>query len=906
MRVGTTGQPVLSDRIDHSDRISKEEPVGRLQNCCNSRKSTALGVKQCNSPDMAGKDTCVEKTCCSSVQAHGPSLRSLGTGRSPKSSIDDVEKGKPAAEHVVLSVEGLTCVGCENKLYRSLNFFSSICNLQTSLVLSRAEFDLDLSAQSVRDIIRAIEKSTGFACERITNKGQNLDVVVAGDGIDFIGQNLPSGVTDMSLLEKGIVRVTYNPRTVGARDLIEREFETPLSLAPPRPHPALAAGRKHVRNQAYMTLLSAFLTIPVLIMAWAPLPQHDIAYGAVSLALATTVQCVVAGPFYPSALRGLFLTHVIEMDLLIVLSTTTAYVFSVVSFAYRIDGRPLSTGEFFETSTLLVTLIMLGRLVSAIARHKAVESISIRSLQTNTALLVKSDGSDGSDEREIDARLLQYGDMFKVMPESHVPTDGIIVSGTTEVDESMVTGEAQLVEKRSGSTVIAGSLNGPGRIIVRLTQLPGENTISEIAGMVDEAKFSKPRVQALADLVAGYFVPVVVILTLITFATWIAVGKAVRKETAASAVIQAITYAISVLIVSCPCAIGLAVPMVVVIAGGVAAKRGVVFKSAETIEIARKVTHVVFDKTGTLTQGQLSVCTEEYLSQSRESVTSLALGLTSNIKHPVSSAIAAHLKSLGVESSPVENVKSVPGSGVEGTWNGTPVRAGNSRWLSVESSPQVQSTLSKGLTVFCISSGSTLLAVYGLSDTLRPDARAVISSLKRRNITISIVSGDDHGAVNSIATQLAIPSAHVRSRCTPLDKQIYIKSLTDHNPASRKETVLFCGDGTNDAPALARATIGVHMPSATDTAIAQSAADVVLIRPYLSGILVLLDLSAAAYRRIQFNFAWSFVYNVFAILLAAGAFVNARIPPRFAGLGEIVSVVPVVLVAVQLRWARAG
>jgi len=442
MRVGTTGQPVLSDRIDHSDRISKEEPVGRLQNCCNPRKSTALGVKQCNSLDMAGKDTCVEKTCCSSVQAHGPSLRSLGTGRSPKSSIDDVEKGKPAAEHVVLSVEGLTCVGCENKLYRSLNSFSSICNLQTSLVLSRAEFDLDLSAQSVRDIIRAIEKSTGFACERITNKGQNLDVVVAGDGIDFIGQNLPSGVTDMSLLEKGIVRVTYNPRTVGARDLIEREFETPLSLAPPRPHPALAAGRKHVRNQAYMTLLSAFLTIPVLIMAWAPLPQHDIAYGAVSLALATTVQCVVAGPFYPSALRGLFLTHVIEMDLLIVLSTTTAYVFSVVSFAYRIDGRPLSTGEFFETSTLLVTLIMLGRLVSAIARHKAVESISIRSLQTNTALLVKSDGSDGSDEREIDARLLQYGDMFKVMPESHVPTDGIIVSGTTEVDESMVTGEA--------------------------------------------------------------------------------------------------------------------------------------------------------------------------------------------------------------------------------------------------------------------------------------------------------------------------------------------------------------------------------------------------------------------------------------------------------------------------------
>ncbi|KAI9880396.1 MAG: hypothetical protein M1830_003435 [Pleopsidium flavum] len=905
MGAETSGEPAMSDRIPHSDRTSTEEAAGGPQTCCNSRKNSALGEKPCNSREMARKATGIKRTCCSSPQADRPRLQPLGTGWSPKSSIDDVEKGKPAPEHVVLSVEGLTCVGCENKLYRSLSSFSSIDNLQTSLVLSRAEFDLDLSAHSVSDVIRSVEKTTGFACERITNRGQHLDVIVAGDGADFIGQKFPSGVTDMTLLEKGIVRVSYNPRTVGSRDLIEKKFETPISLAPPRPHPGLAAGRNHVRTQAYMTLISAFLTMPVLILAWAPLPQHDLAYGAVSLVLATTVQCVIAGPFYPSALRGLFLTHVIEMDLLIVLSTTTAYVFSVISFAYRISGRPLSVGEFFETGTLLVTLIMLGRLVSAIARHKAIESISIRSLQTNTALLVKSGGSE---QREIDARLLQYGDVFKVMPESHVPTDGVILSGISEIDESMVTGEAQLVEKRPGSTVIAGSLNGPGTIIVRLTQLPGENTISEIAGMVDEAKFSKPRVQALADRVAGYFVPVVVFLTLITFAVWVAVGKVVRKESAASAVIQAITYAISVLIVSCPCAIGLAVPIVVVIAGGVAAKRGVVFKSSETIEVARKVRHVVFDKTGTLTQGQLSVCTEEYLSQSQESVASLALGLTSNIKHPVSAAIAAYLKSLGVEPAPVENVKSVPGSGVEGTYRGTPVRAGNSRWLAIESSPQVQSTLSKGLTVFCISSGSTLLAIYGLSDTLRPDAHAVISSLKRRNITISIVSGDDHGAVQSIATQLAIPSTHVRSRCTPLDKQTYIKSLTDHNSASRKGnvTVLFCGDGTNDAPALATATIGVHMPSTTDTAIAQSAADAVLIRPYLSGILVLLDLSAAAYRRIQFNFAWAFVYNIFAILLAAGAFVNARIPPRFAGLGEIVSVVPVVLVAVQLRWSRAG
>lgn len=678
-----------------------------------------------------------------------------------------------------------------------------------------------------------------------------------------------------------------------------------------------------------MTLLSALLTMPVLILAWAPLPKNDIAYGAISLVLATIVQCVVAGPFYPVALRSLLFTHVVEMDLLIVLSTTTAYVFSVVSFAYQVIGQPLSTGQFFETSTLLVTLIMLGRLVSAFARHKAIESVSITSLQVDIALLVEADGSS---EKQIDARLLQYGDTFKVMPESRVPTDGIIVTGTTEVDESMVTGESELVKKDSGSTVVAGSLNGSGTITVRLTQLPSENTISEISGMVDEAKFSKARIQALADCVAGYFVPVVVTLATLTFITWSLVGRLIRHQTASSAVVQAITYAISVIIVSCPCAIGLAVPMVVVIAGGVAAKHGVVFKSAETIVAARKVNHVVFDKTGTLTQGLLSVCTEEYMSQPRDSAMSLALGLTSNINHPVSSAIAAHLNSLDVQATPLAVVKSIPGNGVEGTLNGTIVRAGNCRWLSVQDSPQVQSALSKGLTVFCLTSGPTLLAVYGLSDTLRPEANTVIISLQSRNIDISIVSGDDHGPVHSIATQLGIPASNVRSRCSPRDKQEYIQALIDtplsspvSNSNPKPQTILFVGDGTNDGPALATATIGLHIPSlprntspSTTTipdkfhnthSLAQTASSATLTRPSLLPLLSLLDLSRAVHKRIVFNFVWAFAYNVFAVLLAAGVFEafgkrGVRVEPKWAALGEVVSLVPVVLVGVGLRRVR--
>ncbi|KAH7346212.1 Cu2+-exporting ATPase [Rhexocercosporidium sp. MPI-PUGE-AT-0058] len=832
--------------------------------------------------------------CCKKVKATDEVQVVQGA---PGAGDIDIEKAGLSTEHVTLGIEGMTCVGCENKLFRSLNTIAGITNLQTSLVMARAEFDLIANA-SIDDIIRELAKTTGFACQRLSTKGQTLDILVHGDARDFVNRKLPHGVEGMTAVDKNTVRVAYDAKLVGARDLVEKGFDGDISLAPARPYAELESGSKHVRETAFMTAFSTILTIPVLVLAWAPLKPREILYGSISLALATIVQFVVAGPFYPSAFKALLFTRVIEMDLLIVLSTSTAYIFSVVAFGYQVRGQPLSTGEFFETSTLLVTLIMVGRLVSAFARHKAVESISIRSLQSGTALLVDDEYPGGL---EIDARLLQYGDVFKVLPDARIATDGTVISGASEVDESHITGEVVPVEKSTGSNIIAGCLNGSGTLIVRLRRLPGENTISEIATMVDEAKFSKPKIQELADRVASYFVPVVVVLTLITFAIWVAIGKAVRNQSGGTAVVQAITYAISVLIVSCPCAIGLAVPMVVVIAGGVGARFGVVFKSAETIEIARKVSHVVFDKTGTLTMGELSVVAEEYLVEpGNVSAAALVLGLTINSKHPVSAAVAAHLMAQGFEPAVVDEVRSVTGSGMEGIWKKSHLRVkgGNSRWLAVQDNQYVSTLLSQGRTVFCVVLGQELIAIYGLHDSLRPDAKSTIDELQIRGIAVSIVSGDDDGAVQRIGSELQIDPSRVKSRCSPGDKQKYIKNLMDGN----KDTILFCGDGTNDAVALAQASIGLHMNSGTD--VAQSAADAVLVRPALDGVLVLIDLSRAAFRRIIFNFTWSFIYNTIAVLLAAGAFVNARIPPEYAGLGEIVSVLPVILIALQLRWFK--
>lgn len=851
----------------------------------------------------SGEKVCATRTgtkCCSSkIKAETcDTATAASTESERRATFTDPEGTADTKEHVVLDVQGMTCTGCETKLERALGSIPGIFNIKTSIVMLQAELDLDIHVTSVDKIIQAVETSTGFRCSPRNTKGQEIEVIVSGDVRTFVNQTYPAGVIQMRAVDKHIVCITFDAHITGARDIIAHpSLGSPLQLGPLRGIAEVDIGRKHAYNMAWLTLLSAFLTIPVLVLAWAPLPERPIAYGSASLALATIVQVVIAGPFYPSTLRSLLFTHVIEVDLLIVLSTSTAYVFSVVSFAYTLAGRPLSTGEFFETSTLLVTLIMVGRLVSAIARQKAVESVSIKSLQANKAMICSADGQV---KETIDVRLLQYGDYFKVLPDSCIPTDGVILDGITEVDESLVTGESRPITKQPGSTVTAGSINLSGSLVVRLTHLPNENTISNIVAMVDQAKFSKAKTQEIVDVVASYFVPVILVLCIVTFAIWMGIGIGVRRLSGGDATANAITYAVSVLIVSCPCAIGLAVPMVLVIAGGIIAKHGIIVKSAITFETGRLISHAVFDKTGTLTEGRLLVKLEEYPTGERDLALALALRLTMDSKHPVSVAIAQHLKKNGIPAdTTMDDIMSITGKGMEGWLGGKRVRCGNTRWLKLEQHAGVKILLAQGLTVCAVTIGNRKepVAIFGLADSLRPEAVAIFDELRGRGIKTSLLSGDDAGVVDAIASRLAIPADHVKSCCSPADKLEYLKALMVAG-----DKVLFCGDGANDAASLAQADIGVHISAGSE--IASTAADAVLIRPNLEGILVLLDMSKAAFRRIMFNFAWSFVYNLFAILLAAGAFVNARIAPQYAGLGEIVSVLPVILIALQLRMFK--
>ncbi|KAL9075656.1 MAG: hypothetical protein Q9161_001408 [Pseudevernia consocians] len=969
-------QPSSIASLESTTKLTSKATIDDQPLCCsdtsNSRaccsSSTTTKPSCCSTPgpktsgsnppdakttqcDIQGPTT---KTCCPSTPNTKNAQNSFSNSnlhaghQSLSPAAIDLEKGSPV-KHAVIQISGMTCTGCERKLQRVLSSTAGVQNVKTSLVLGRAEVDVD-AGLSIVEVASSLERQTEFKCtvfqqghqlhvlipERSSAQASRLENTVVSEKDlallhqGFAGPDYPSGVQDVQVIDnkgrewkpgtanyglrrlfafrifatkppKYSARITYDPRLVGARDLLEKGFGGPLSLAPLNSDHATATDTDHLRETLCTTLLSAFLTIPVLVMSWAPLPPHSIAYGSSSLMLATLVQFIVAGPFYPRAVKALLFSHMIEMDLLIVISTTTAYLYSVVAFVYETKGRPLSTGGFFETSTLLVTLIMCGRLASAYARRKAADSISMQALQPSKAIL-----SEDRKERLIDIREFQYGDLFKVLPDSIVPTDGIIVSGETEIDESTITGEAIPVPKIHGSQIVAGSVNGPGPILARLTRLPFDNTISNIASLVDEAKLSKPKSQEIADRVASYFVPCVLALTIVIFSIWIAVGIAVRKTSISDAIVTAITYALAALIVSCPCAIGLAVPMVMVIAGGVGAQHGVISKSPEAIENARNVSHVVFDKTGTLTQGKFVVVEEVYWEGNRNEAASIARQLVSSSKHPVSQALTTHLEPLDESSIKLENVSSAVGKGMHATLECQRVKGGSPIYVEAVQDPNVQRLLSQGLSVFCVRRGSALLAIYGLRDALRPDTTPVISTLQARGILVSIVSGDSSDAVNKLATELGIPLSHAKGQCTPEDKARYITSLSAAPPRGKSKSsttvTIFCGDGSNDAVALAQADIGIHVADGTD--VAKGAANVVLIHPSLSGILALMDLSRASMRRVYLNFAWALVYNLFAILLAAGAFVTARIPPAYAGLGELVSVLPVIAVAMQLRWMR--
>lgn len=400
--------------------FSVTKPQDTMDSCCSpssdqtSDKSARYSKARCeghskptNIQDDSNYAKCGGGTGCKELEIL-PFKQTISTNEL------DLEKGVFDVEHLMISVQGMTCTGCEKSLAKALTSMPAISNIKTSLVLGRAEFDLRTisSDATVVDTIKTLEKMTGFTCAKMTLSGHELDLIVETPSLYLDNKALPFGISEVVVLDSRTIRVIYSPEVMGARDLMAHPFFESAKLAPLAAPPLIASGQAHLRSMLFKTLVSTVLTIPVLVLSWADLPPREIAYGAASMVLATIVQLYIAGPWYLSAFKALFFSRMVEVDFLVVLSTSTAYIYSIIAYAFLASRRPLSTGSFFETSTLLVTLIMVGRLVTSLARQRAVESISIESLQPSTAILVNP--KSGTRE-EIDTRLLQYGDVFVVL-----------------------------------------------------------------------------------------------------------------------------------------------------------------------------------------------------------------------------------------------------------------------------------------------------------------------------------------------------------------------------------------------------------------------------------------------------------------------------------------------------------
>lgn len=562
-------------------------------------------------------------------------------------------------------------------------------------------------------------------------------------------------------------------------------------------------------------------------------------------------------PFIRSMLSGLGHLH-FTMDSLIILGAGSAFIYSV----YEI----FSGGEvYFDTSAMIITLILLGRYIEITAKGRASETVErLSELAPKTAGLVIRDPESGAVVREsVPVSSLKKGDLLEVKPGEKIPLDGKVVEGESEVDESLLTGESRPVLKRPGGAVIGGSMNLYGNLIFEVTKTGGDTVLAGIIRAVEDAQVRKPRIQALADRVVGIFVPAIMITALLTVVLYIAAGASIERS---------LMTGVSVLVIACPCSLGLATPIAVLMFASMASSRGILVRGGEVIENASSVSRLLFDKTGTITLGKPSL--KELVVLDRSCERDYLLALASSVEGLSEHSIGHAVCGAAAPAFPVSRFSALPGRGVQGNADGKDIVIGNSllmleKGIDLTALQQLKQELgdpeSQGDTVILMGWGRELRALMVISDVIRDEAPEVMHTLKKMNFGLAVVSGDNRATTNAIATRAGIEEA--LAEASPVGKKDYIAGIQKGG-----ERVMMVGDGINDAPALTEASVGIAMGRGTD--IAMESADVILIRNDLRLIPYFIGLSRKTYSVIRQNIFWAFFYNIVAIPLAVAGLLH--------------------------------
>uniref|UniRef100_A0A803PLF6 P-type Cu(+) transporter n=1 Tax=Cannabis sativa TaxID=3483 RepID=A0A803PLF6_CANSA len=807
---------------------------------------------------------------------------------------------------------------------------------QVALATEEAEVYYDPNFLSYNQLLQTIE-DTGFEAillslgEDISKIDIQIDGFKTDHSLKIIAKSLQSidGVQEIETYpELKKISISYKSQLTGPRTFIE-VIESSGSghfkaMIYPEDQGDRDSHRQHEIKQYYKWFLwSLVFTIPVfltsMVFMYVPVIMKVLDIKIVNMLtigellrweLATPVQFIIGWRFYVGSYKALRHGSP-NMDVLIALGTNAAYFYSVYIVLRAANSKDFKGTDFFETSSMLITFILLGKYLEVLAKGKTSEAIAkLMNLAPETATLLTLDGEGNVvNEQEIDSRLVQKNDVIKIIPGAKVASDGLVLWGQSHVNESMITGEARPVSKRKGDAVIGGTLNENGVMHIRATRVGSESALSQIVRLVESAQMAKAPVQKFADRISKYFVPLVITLSFATWLAWFLAGKFHSYPhswipSSMDSFELALQFGISVVVIACPCALGLATPTAVMVGTGVGASQGVLIKGGQALESAHKVSCIVFDKTGTLTIGKPVVVNTRILNSMviREFYELVA---ATEPRPLVEYAKKMKEDEENIIWPEAENFVSITGQGVKAIVKNKKIIVGNKSLMrenNIEIPVEAQEALeeAEGMahTGIIVSIDEEVAGIISISDPLKPGARQAISILKAMKIESIMVTGDNWGTAKSIAKEVRIDT--VVAEAKPEMKAEKVKELQ-----SSGHIVAMVGDGINDSPALVAADVGMAIGAGTDIAI--EAADIVLMKSNLEDVITAIDLSRTTFTRIRLNYIWAMGYNILGIPIAAGVlfpFTGFRLPPWIAGAAMAASSVSVVCCSLLLKNYR--
>lgn len=811
------------------------------------------------------------------------------------------------------AIEGMTCASCVQAVEKSVSKLAGVENVAVNLATEKMNIEYNPEILTGETIEKAVADAGYQAVKNVTSKTFEIEGMTCASCV----QAVEKGVSKLAGVSKVAVNLATEKMTVNfdedrltVADIIQAVedvgYHANVESGMHSSATEVDKRESHIKELWTRFIWSAIFSVPLLYIAMGPmlpfgglpLPSfldpvaHTVVYAITQLIL--TLPVVYLGrAFYKVGFKSLVKGHP-NMDSLIAIGTTAALLQGIVMTILIMIGQVhVHHGHpdlYFESAAVILTLITLGKYLEAVSKGKTSEAIrKLMDLAPKTARVVR-----GTQEVEISIDEVVTGDIIIVRPGDKIPVDGVIVEGNSAVDESMITGESMPVEKQVGDSVVGASINKNGSFRFEATKVGKDTTLAQIIKLVEEAQGSKAPIAKLADKVSGIFVPIVMILAVVAGLAWYFLGQ--------ESWVFALTIMISVLVIACPCALGLATPTAIMVGTGKGAENGVLIKSGDALEEAKKIQTIVFDKTGTITEGKPVVTDIIYYNgYSEEQVLVLAASAEMSSEHPLGEAIVDEAKERQLTLKAVEAFRAIPGQGIQVTIAQQTVLLGNKK-LMVENQVELldaQATsdrlAAEGKTPMFIAADNQLIGIVAVADTIKESSLAAIDKLHRMGLQVAMITGDNQRTAEAIAKQVGID--RVFSEVLPEDKANEVKKLQEEGLH-----VAMVGDGINDAPALAQANVGIAIGSGTDVAI--ESADIVLMRSDLMDVPTAIELSRATIKNIQQNLFWAFAYNTIGIPVAMGVlhlFGGPLLNPMFAGAAMSLSSVSVLLNALRLK-----